>query len=361
MVGNAGRFAYACDALLGLPLSDTPPAMVRRADGSLLLGSASGLRATTAEGCPRPLAGELANVPVYALAGTGSTIFAFAGDGVYRSTDAGESWQLRSPFASGAMISALIHADGKLYASRGTSVLVSSDDGASFEVSSAERALTLLAVDTRLWAAVRSATAVGNRGTEIWRAATAAGPWRSVLALNYFGGLTIDAEGTVWVGDEGGGLFRSLDGETFTNVAPELYPSCLQADGARIYSCNEDLPSQPALFDTSAPVVKLADVEQLVACEGVTTICAAAWVEWQRDVLLRPILPNGTFADAAVPDAGVADAGVSDASSIVDAEVDASVQPRTREDGCHLGSRDGAPWALALALLATRRRKLGRA
>jgi outer membrane protein assembly factor BamB len=368
--GEGQRFKYACDALLDTPPSNTPPALALRPDGTLLIGSYDGLRAMGRDGCPRALEGALRSQPVYALAQDAATMFAFAGDGVWRSTDAGDSWELRSPFASGGLVTGFVLADGKLYASQGARVLVSTDEGASFTASMPERPVTLLAVDTALWAVARTAMPVGNRGYELWRADAAEGPWKSVLSLNYFGGLAVDAAGTVWVGDEGGGLLRSLDRETFTNVAPRLYPSCVHAEGERVYTCNEDLPTVPALYLANAegqePVFTPSQVDELVSCEGVASLCATAWVEWQRDVLLRQLLPDGgvASADASVP----ADVGMLvDAGIAVDAGVDADVmadasapEPRGSDGGCSLGGASGGGWLAAL-LLAARRRKLQRA
>ena len=51
---DAGReFSYLCDALLDIPPSDAPPAMAFTEGGSLLVGSASGLRSVGADGCPK--------------------------------------------------------------------------------------------------------------------------------------------------------------------------------------------------------------------------------------------------------------------------------------------------------------------
>ncbi len=348
---EGARFRYACDALLGVPLSNSAPALALRPDGTLLLGTASGLRAMTRDGCPSAVGG-LAQEAVHALAQDGATMFAFAGEGVWKSTDAGDNWQLQSPFAGGSQVTGVVFSNGKLYASRGAQLLVSSDEGVSFTATAAERDFTLLAADTGLWAVARSAKTVGARGYEVWRADDLV--WRSVLSLNYFGGLTLDAAGTVWVGDAGGGLYR-FDGTSFTNVDDALYPSCLQADGERLYSCNEDLPTQPALLEGDTSVLALAQVDELVACEGVQTLCAAAWVEWRRDVLSLPVLPDGGLA---MLDAGVVDAAGVDAAVAL-TNVDAATTPvPNHDDGCSLGaSGGGAYWMLAWLLRSRRRQR----
>ena len=46
-------FVYACDAMLGVPPSDTPPALQYFADGSWLIGSSGGLHTFDADGCER--------------------------------------------------------------------------------------------------------------------------------------------------------------------------------------------------------------------------------------------------------------------------------------------------------------------
>lgn len=351
---------YACDALLGLPPSDTPPALVLRADGSMLLGSARGLRAISRAGCPLPLPGPLADRPIYALAQEGAWVYAIAGEGVWQSGDAGASWELRSPLASGAEISALLASGGTLYASHRAGLLVSVDRGATFEVFVAERPLTLLAVDSGLWAVARAAQAVGNRGYEILRADAPEGPWHSLLALNYFGGLTLDEAGAVWVGDAGGGLYRSLDRATFSELDSNVHPSCLEADGQRLYACSEDLPSQPAVLAGAAgaqdAVLQLDQVTELVECEGATSTCAAAWGEWQRDVLGIAQTPDsGTaLADAggtATRPPGALDGSLDAGSAPSD---DAPAPARAQSDGCMLAPDGaGAGGFALLALLAS--------
>jgi hypothetical protein len=315
-------FAYLCDALLDHAPSDAVPAMAFLSDGSLLIGTSDGLRVVTRERCPAtqaagPLAG--ANVVAMAMHAATDTVYvATAGDApaLWRSVDGAQTWQKRSTLASAELISALQVDPGdpdKLYLSIGSSeqaeLLVSSDGGKSFASFEQTRALTLLLVrDGRLWALARSADNTTNRGFDLLRAEAPAGPWSSLLRVNYFGGFAIDARGLIWVGDESGGLHSSHDGgDHFTDVAPSQAVACLAAAEGSLLACAPGTNTMPALIARDAaaftPLVTFAEVDQLVDCApdlDVPTRCAAAWVEWRRDVRMET-LSTDAGADAAPP------------------------------------------------------------
>jgi len=396
----AEPFSYVCDALLNTLPSDVVTPMAFVSDGSLLVGTGAGLRIVEPTGCPRSAAGgELSDAPVFALAVSSSSpevaYAATAGSqpGVWRSGDAGRHWQLRSPLVGAQLVTALhVHPDQPdvVYVSQGipqgrSTLRVSSDGGASFVDHEQDRALTLLHVQsgtpTRLWVVGRDAQSVGNRGFAISRGEAPAGPWLSKQRVNYFGGFAVDEHGAITIGDESGGLFRSLDdGQTFTTVSADSAVSCLSGTGDVTWACNIGTTMEPALTSqvsgtsTSTHVVAFADVSRMVSCAPALEVerhCALAWFEWQRDVLMR----NLTSQDAgAALDAGAssADAGPGDASpeaplTAVDAAhpaADATAPtPSTARahDGCSLapdGTHGGARWlALVLSLVCVRRRR----
>jgi hypothetical protein len=159
----------------------------------------------------------------------------------------------------------------------------------------------------RFWAVARSLASIGNRGYELHRADAPEGPWTSVLQVNFFGGFAIEPSGAIWMGDEGGGVHRSLDdAASFTNVAPSTAVACLTHAQGTVWGCTSGTPIQPALvqwnegvgvFDS---VVALGEVTHMVECDpsaAADTTCMTAWTEWQRDVLmLAP--PAAASADA---------------------------------------------------------------
>jgi|GEM_PF-5465022 len=314
---TAPGFAYACDAVLGIPPSDAPPAVQYFADGSWLVASSGGLHTLDADGCElSPPHVALGRAPISAIAIHGASQVAYAvatelGEGVWRSEDLGASWQLRGAIDDSADVNALlVDADdpARLYVSRGASdadaaLTVSSDAGATFEVFPQTRALRLLAVQDagQLWAVARALDHKANRGFDILHADAAGALWQSRLRVNFFGGLTITDNGEIWVGDEGGGVYRSTDrGASFAWVESPRSISCIASSGNEVWACTPDLPSAPALNVLAAaaasfePALALADVDAQVTCaqhnQGVDP-CQAAWVEWQRDVIGRvPVL-----------------------------------------------------------------------
>ncbi|MEY4513585.1 MAG: hypothetical protein RLZZ450_5707, partial [Pseudomonadota bacterium] len=311
-------FSYVCDALLETLPSDVVTPMAFTEDGSLLVGTAAGMRLIGADGCPRSDAvSELRDAPVFALVVSASradlayAVTAGAQAGLWRSNDAGRHWELRSPLANAQLVTALrispdqpdvVYMSQSIAQGRST-LRVSSDGGATFTNYEQDGALTLLHVSSgtpvRLWVSGRDAQSVGNRGFAISHADAPTGPWLSKLRVNYFGGFVLDERGTLTVGDESGGLFRSLDGgETFRNVSAKSAVSCLSRAGDATWACNIGTTVEPALtrlVDTAeAPtqVVAFADVTQLVSCApelAVERRCAQAWLEWQRDVLMRDL------------------------------------------------------------------------
>jgi hypothetical protein len=241
-----------------------------------------------------------------------------------------------------------------------------------------ERALTLVYVQdepARFWATAR---VVGKGvGVDILRAEHVQGPWQVMLTVNFFGGFVVDPtdSNVIWVGDEARGVYRSNDaGDTFDKVQPDVAASCLAYGGDALWACTPGLPQRTALARSAdalsafEPVMAFADVTHMVECApetDVEQVCAAAWFEWQRDVLMT--IP----AETAPPTMPVADAGP--APTMHEADAAAARMPDAGDvagddrlpakSGCAVGltrrAESGAPSAafvLVFVLLARRRR-----
>lgn len=386
-------FVYVCDALLGARPTDVVPTLAFLRDGSLLVGSIDGVRVLGPDGCPRSettrepardASSDLRDATVIALAAhqgeteTAYAVTAGAGGGLWRSRDGGRGWLLRATLALPERVTALLASPDDpelIYLSQpsgqSSTILLSRDGGATLESFPQEGALTLVAVQSgptpRLWATARDAESVGNRGLSILRSDGPLGPWRSVLRVNYFGGLSIAPDGTLWVGDEGGGVHRSLDGgESFHNVTPDAAVACMTHAGGALWACTPGATAQPALMmlreeqPTLAPVMAFADVQRLVSCASAPPVeqtCAAAWVEWQRDVLMRVAAGVDAGTDAAV-DASADPSSAAAAPVLPPQEpADAASAPARAGagSGCAVQSGRGFPSVLAqvaqLALL----------
>ncbi len=392
------RFAYACDALLGLQPDEEQAPLVYLADGSLLIGTRGGLRHVSPSGCP--VAGTptgIIGLPIVELvthASDRERVYAVTGEplpALYRSADGGSSWEPRAQLTSGHAVTALQldPADPEIVyvtATTGTqtsSLARSTDGGATFETFAVDRDLVLLQVQAasastpaQLWARSLDASV---RGVTILRGERAEGPWTEVLQVNFFGGFAIDGSGAIWVGDEGGSVFRSSDGgDSFADAHPALATACLVHGGAALWACTPGLTTQRGLAtlgDGQSDFVDglaLADVDRLIDCApelAVDEICAAAWNEWRADV-------QGSAPDAGAP--GAADAGdVRDAGGTADAadesdagEISAPQRPAARSSTCAVSATHGgrapsgrvAVAAIALAFVlfprsAWRRRK----
>ena len=318
----AQRFAYLCDALLGNQPSDAVPALAFLADGSLLIGAADGVRVITPDRCPLATADSaLSHAVVVALAadpGASRIAYAVTGReraGLWRSEDGGRTWTMRSRPPNADNVTALLidaANPDRIYLSENTTlghsaVLVSSDRGATFSTFDQERALNLLhlpsGVSQRFWAMARSADNTTNRGFDILHAQSAAGPWVFALRVNYFGGFSIDPHGSISIGDEGGGVYRSSDGgDTFTNVAPDTAVACLANANDAIWACTPGTNPTTRVVGRSRRQ-RCRDRASLAWSRSATSIswstaapivdvamrCAAAWIEWRRDVLMQDV------------------------------------------------------------------------
>ncbi len=364
------------------------------ADGSLLLSNTDGVRIVGADGCPLASSeSDLGTAPVFAsavqpiqagLSGAGQVAYAVVGGdkaGLWRSTDGGRQWELRAPIDDVERTHAVVvnaEDPSQVYLSVGgtigSTLFASADGGATLTAFPQEPTFTLLHAETgtsgRLWAMARDAQTVGNRGFAILRAAGPAGPWQTMLRVNYFGGFVVDPHGVIWVGDEIGGVYRSDDGgDTFVNMESATDVSCLAYAGDALWACSPGTAAEPVLQKLVAghapfvEVVAFNDVVRLVACPGVDVeqVCAAAWQEWQRDVLARST-PSEDAGTSLVP--GQFDAGQADAGPDVFTEPDA---PRA-QSACSVvaalnatsdvGNTRWSPvqWLVALCVLLSLRR-----
>jgi hypothetical protein len=371
-------FVYACDALLGLPASDVPPAFSFVSDGSLLVAGAAGVQLVAPNGCPRQdVTSELTQASLVTLgASRGTPDVAYAvvsGDkaGVWRTTDGGRRWEKRSNLTAAELTSALVVAaadPNTLYLSQsapsGATVLASTDGAASWQTFTQAEELTLLSAagpaSFPLWAVARDAAAVGNRGFAILRAEGPAGPWQWTLRVNYFGGLVVDEHDVVWAADELSGIHRSDDaGETFI-LAAEAAVACLAHARDALWACTPTTLEEPALQKLTEGVlteaVALDQVDELAQCpeREVADVCGAAWAEWQRDVLLRPSPPAGELT----PDAGTthpegADAREHDTEGEQNAGTTGDGSPQAKQDAdCSLTTASASSNGVLLVLAA---------
>lgn len=370
--------------------------------GDLLVASAGGLRIVDSSGCPREGAGPLHDAPVLALTATGGAsdvVYAVAGGdaaGVWRSDDGGVRWRQQSTLPADLDVSGLqVHPEDpeQLYMSvlapdGSSTVHASADGGVTFAEYPDALGLHLLRVrpgpSARLWARSRDAQTVGNRGWAILRADAPGGPWTTQTRVGYFGGFEVTDQGTILVGDELGGVLRSEDdGESFAPWAVDVPVASLAFGDGQVWAVTPGVTATPIVRvlegDRFADVLTLTDVDRLVQCPAhdVERVCAAAWVEWQRDVLGQtPVLDGGAGAGPspwqdAAPDAageaGSRDAAQLDASA---AREDATAAGPTdgrsteRSAGCaaavRTGPHAGFPWLLGvLGLLGAARRRSG--
>ena len=242
---------------------------------------------------------------------------------VARSEDAGRTWEIRSRLPTDEPVSALVLDDtdtSAVYVSQTVStrsiVLVSTDAALSFSRLAQDASRVLLDVERtsddgrRFWAVGRPLGSLSNRGFELLAATTPQGPWTSMFQVNFFGGFAIEPSGAIWFGDESGGAYRSANGGlSFDNVGPGIPIAHLSYAQDAIWACMPGLPTERALARWSPArsafedVLALGAITRMVDCApevDAQTICAAAWAEWQRDILMSH-LPPATPAQLSMP------------------------------------------------------------
>jgi len=353
----SGELSYACDGLLGLGADDQDATLVVRDDGKFLLGAADrALRIVTADGCTW-------RVPNGWPEGVGVSVMTVARDvpglyfaiseepspSLYRSVDAGESWQLQAQLETGSAITAMRvtqqpNEPARVYITRPnatgrTLLLASNNDGTTF--ASVEYAADLTLIDVarglpdQLWLL---SPRPESGDVAILRGPVSAPTFETMHRVRFFGGIAVDdATNTVWIADEAGALVRSSDGgDNFAPVQTALAVACLVHADGRLWACTAGTNDERALAvsddrgETFVDAFTFAQVDRLAACQSpvdADEVCASAWSEWQRDVL---------------------DVPQTDASSDAGAEPDASRQPR-RSTGCQVtfGTRCD-PWWFAI-------------
>jgi hypothetical protein len=226
-----------------------------------------------------------------------------------------------------------------------TLIRASSDGGRSFMAYPQPFELTLLHAQggssERLWAMARDALTVGNRGRAILRTEELTAAWQTPVRVAYFGGFVEDARGVISIGDELGGVMRSDDaGESFHKLPGDVPVGCLAQAGDALWACTPGALDEPALQrmdqDASfASVVALPQITRLIACApelDVERVCAAAWVEWQRDVLRLP-LPMADAGASGLADASAEEAGVDAAASSADPVEGGDAMPSVLDAG----------------------------
>jgi RNA polymerase sigma-70 factor (ECF subfamily) len=383
-------FRYACDALLGLEPTETETPFVFGRDRSLLVGTAHGLRALDAQGCPKPASSTASSAfgdaPIVLLAahpddaGVIYAVTAGPAPALFVSEDGGESFTQRAELTAGATVTALVPATAdvdavyltELDAEGRTSIVLATAAADTPTRVEQDAPRTLLHAragpDATLWAMTRDAA---TRMVAIERAPGPEGPWQEALRVHFFGGFAVDTRGeqpVIWVGDEGGSVYRSDDGgDSFVDAYPSRASACLVQGSDALWSCTPGSTRQPALSALAQgapdfePVLTLNEVDALVTCAAehdVEALCAQAWVEWRVDVRMEmTAAPNVAIPEAgkAAPplapvaqDAGVPDEALASGSDAVteDDETPATTE-RNGSGGCSVTAAIGSPSACA--------------
>jgi len=385
MIGNGDAtersYAYACSGLLGMAPLDEQAAVAYRHDGSLLIGGSGGLLLRTAAGCDTGTdTGVLDTASVAAMAVhpdvEGLVYAATAGDApaLHRSVDGGEHWLRGATLAAGHAVTSMIVVpddEQRLYMTQPSgadTVLLTSDDGGdSLAAEMHAGPLRLLALQPgtppRLWAMAPddAAREVAILVTDLPQVAL-----REVHRVRFFGGLAIAGDGagatSVWVGDEAGGLYRSLDGgQRFTNIAPDMAVACLTHAEGELWACAPGSSAQPAVAvssdrgDSWRTELTLDDVDRLADCgpaQDVESQCGAEWDDWRFGGPLASAPPSGgdagmSRAPAASTDTGAQEPGIDAGCSI--ARVAA---PPSGE-----GASSNGAWALLCLIAGLARRR----
>jgi ligand-binding sensor domain-containing protein len=173
-------------------------------------------------GAPDPRAAAIGpdGGPVHALATSGKTAWAGTHAGVFRSRDAGASWERASGGMPAVPVRCLVLAGGTLFAGTDAGLYVSRDDGSSWHAAGGleGRAVSALAADAAepptVYAAVRGLGVLRSRDLGATFLAT-------LLAHGDVRAVAVDPrDGSVWTGSDEG-VHRSVDrGWSWAETSP---------------------------------------------------------------------------------------------------------------------------------------------
>lgn len=329
------QWRLMCNEALGINTSERP-SLISLPGGKLLVGTSSGLRTSSNQGCSWSGVEPFASTSVPELvrdphAPERFYLAAYSGEepdkgGVYVSEDSGQSWQRLLPADQRDYVRSIriapsdakrIYASGQSWDEMGkyTHYLGRSNDAGKtwertpFALAQDELELDLYAVHPKN-ADVLTARA-GNREPtttpeRLLVSRDGGKTWNSPLGITLLSGLAFSADGSkAWaVGQDG--LYESTDElATFNKLGEAISMSYVAEHEGRLLVAgyykgftmtDNGVGMMRAEPDAYESFMQLSEVNATVACDvhsETTVTCAALWLDWQRELSTGQFGPDG--------------------------------------------------------------------
>jgi hypothetical protein len=341
------EFRLLCNEALGVAEYDTAPVLVR-ADGSLLVGTSTGLVRVSADMCEvtRVLVFEQVRVSALSPDPSDSTrVYAATSAGLFESRDAGETFTKLDEHAFESL-EVPRGAPDVLFAA-GSEQRMPGQNRAYFARWQRGQALELeeLQLETNEFGAALLgsdaqrvfAVARAYLGTEypdrLLVSADNGRSWRTALSTSGIAAAVSDAASGAWLIGSETGLWRTDDALAAPMQLRSEAISCLaRGEQQQLYVCDgagaDGGVSEVREVGASwRSVLRWNQLTGLAACDAravTVQLCEAAWVDWQNEL---PAGPPLQAADAGVPRDAAAEPASPDAAAAEPASPDAATDP----------------------------------
>jgi hypothetical protein len=333
------EYRLLCNEALGVAEYDTPSVLLRE-DGSLLVGTSTGLRHVSADGCEITPSQALGDGRVSALVhdpNDSSHVYAATDLGFYESRDHGEHFELLDEHVFDSLevpegAEAVVFAAGKLGAPGHVQAYIARWHGAAplelqeLALEQNEYGVALLGSDGDHVVAVARAY-LGTQYPDRFLVSTdGARSWQSPISAPGIAACAVDARHGAWIVGDATGLWRmSTSGEPTAQLGTAAV-SCLAQAGSRLFICDgagaEGGVSLSADGGEHArSLLRWNQITGLAACAADAPSvqqCQVAWEDWRRELLpgapllkdeLHGLPDTGNTLNGASPSSGCAAVG----------------------------------------------------
>jgi hypothetical protein len=318
---SAERLDYRllCNEALGVNEYDTPSVLVRE-DGSLLVGTSTGLRYVSADGCEVERSQAFGDARVSALVRDPkdrARVYAATDLGFYESRDHGEHFDLLDQHVFESLevpegAADVVFAAGKLGAAGHVQAYVARWHSAAplelqeLALEQNEYGVALLGSDADHVIAVAHAY-LGTPYPDRFLVSTdGARSWQSPMSAQGIAAFAVDARTGAWIVGDATGLWRtSAAGEPTAQLAGAAV-SCLTQADSHLFICDGAGAEGGVSLSTDGgeharSLLRWNQVSGLVACATEAPSvqqCRVAWEDWTRE-----LPPGSPLLDERVPDA----------------------------------------------------------
>lgn len=304
------EYRWLCNEALGVQVYDVPSVLVQE-DGSLLVGTSTGLKRVSADGC------EIASLPAFGDARVSTLardpddnarVYAATAVGFYESSDDGEHFERRDEHIFDTLeVSASddVYASGKLTRSNGPArpYIARWRSGEPLELHEVELepneyTVALLGSDSEHVIAVARAYLGTTSPDRLLVSADGARSWFNSFSAPGIAAFALDAQNGGWLIGDATGLWRTTAQSTWSRQLGTAAISCLSRVGSSLYICDGAGPEGGVSEsldggEHTRSLLRWNELAGLVDCPSdapSVQMCQAALQDWERELPPGPKL-----------------------------------------------------------------------